>query len=78
MEYITLLIIWGIRGWICHHAQKYIKANNKYIKNYDKNKESTYLKYWDLNNLYGSSMSQKLPIIEFEWVKDISQWMKIS
>ena len=78
MEYITLLIICGIRDRICRYAKKYIKANNKYIKNYDKNKESSYLKYWDVNNLYGSSMSQKFPIIEFEWVKDISQLMKIS
>ena len=35
----------GIRG--------YVKANNKYIKNYDKNKELSYLKYWDVNNWYG-------------------------
>ena len=42
----TLLMIEkGIRG--------YVKANNKYIKNYDKNKESSYLKYWDVNNWYG-------------------------
>ena len=31
------------------------------MKNYDKNKESLYLKYWDINNLYGWGMSQKLP-----------------
>ena len=39
----------GIRGGIC----QYEKANNKYMKHYDKNKESSYLKYWGANNLYG-------------------------
>ena len=32
---------------------KYVKANNKCIKDYDKNKKSSYIQYWDVNNLYG-------------------------
>ena len=40
----------GIRGGICHSIYRYAKANDKYMKYYDKNKESTYLKYWDVNN----------------------------
>ena len=36
----------------------HLKASNKYIKDYDKNKEASYLKYWDLNNLHGWAMSQ--------------------
>ena len=45
------------------------------MKNYDKNKESSYLQYWDLNNLYSWEMSQKLPLYNFfEWIKDISQF----
>ena len=36
------------------------------MKDYDKNKESLYLKNWDLNNLYGWAMSQKLPVNNFE------------
>ena len=43
----------GIRGEICHSIYQYAKANNKYIKDYDKNIESPYIKYWDVNNLYG-------------------------
>ena len=41
----------GIIGGICHAVHWHIKANNKYMKDYDKNKESSYLKYWDANNL---------------------------
>ena len=43
----------GIRGGICLSIYRYIKANNKYMKDYDKNKEWPYLQYWDINNLYG-------------------------
>ena len=40
------------------------------MKDYDKNKESLYLKYWDGNNLYGWAMSQKLPVNNFQWIED--------
>ena len=42
------------------------------MKNCDKNKESSYLQYWDVNNLYGWIMSQKRPINDFERIKDTS------
>ena len=49
-----------IRGGICNAIHQYPKANNKYMKDYDKNKESSYLKYWDVNNLCDWAMLQKL------------------
>ena len=42
----------GIRKGKCHSIYQYTKANNKYMNDYDKNKESLYLQYWDINNLY--------------------------
>ena len=63
-----------ITGGICNSIHRYAKANNKYMKNYDKNKESSYLNHWDLYNLNGWVMSQKLPTFNFKWVKDISQF----
>ena len=63
----------GIRGGICHGIHRYTKANRKYIKDYDKNKESLYLKYWGVNNLYGWAMSRKLPVNKLELVEDTSK-----
>ena len=53
---------------------RYAKANNKYMKDYNKGKESSYLKYWDVNNLYGLAMSQKLPVNKFEQTEETSQF----
>ena len=44
------------------------------MKNYAKNRESSYLKYWDVNNLYGWAMSQKSPLNDFKRVEDISEF----
>ena len=48
-----------IREGICYSIYRYLKANNRYMKDYDKNKESPYIQYWDINNLYGWKMPQK-------------------
>ena len=69
-DYVMLMIIEkGIRGEICEATHRYAKANNEYMKNYDKNNESSYIEYLDANNLYGWAMSQKLPVNGFKWVK---------
>ena len=49
---MLLMVDNGIRGGIYHAIHWYAKANNKFMKDYDENKESSYLKYWDVNNLY--------------------------
>ena len=42
----------GMCGGVSCITTRYSKANNKYVKDYDKNKENTYITYWDVNNLY--------------------------
>ena len=59
---------------IGHSIYRYAKANNKCMKDYDKNKELSYVQYWDVNNLYGWTISQKLPVNNLEWIKDTSQF----
>ena len=49
---MLLMVEKGIRGGTCHSIYRYAKANNKYMKGYDENKESSYLQYWDVKNLY--------------------------
>ena len=56
----------GITGGICHAVHRYAKANNRYTKDYDESKESSYIQYLDANNLYGTAMSEKLPINGFK------------
>ena len=64
----------GIRGDICHSIYQHAKPNNKYMKDYDKKKESSYIQYWDVNNFYDWAMLQKLPVNNFEWIKDTSHF----
>ena len=63
----------GIRGGITHISKRYAEANNKYMKDYDPDKESTFIQYLDANNLYGWAMSQNLPTHGFNWMKNITK-----
>ena len=58
----------GIRGGICHSIHRYAKANNKHMKNYNKEEEPSYIQYLDANNLYGWAMSKKIPVNGFRWL----------
>ena len=71
--HMLLSIEEGIRGGMCHAVHRYAKANNKYMKNYDKKEESLYIQYLDANNLYGWAMSQKLPVGGFKWIDEVSK-----
>ena len=66
---MLLMVEKETRGGICQAIHRYAKANNKYMKNYDKDIISSYLMYLDANNLYGWAMSQKLPVNGFKWVE---------
>ena len=59
---MLLLVEKGSRDGICCAIHRYVNANNKYMKDYDESKESSYLNYWDVNN--------------FEWIEEFSQFSK--
>ena len=54
---MLMMIEKGIRGGMCDAIYRYAKANNKYMKDYNKNIESSHLEYLDANNLYGWALS---------------------
>ena len=63
----------GIRGGICHAILRYAKANNKCMKDYNKDEEESFLQYNDANNLYVFAMPETLPVDGFEWMKNLSK-----
>ena len=65
---MQLFIEKGLRGGISYIAHRYAKANNKYMENYNPEKDDSYLMYLDANNLYGWAMSQRLPTGNFKWL----------
>lgn len=53
LELLTdIKVLFMVRGVICHSINRYAKPNNIYMKDYDRNKESSYLKHLNINNLY--------------------------
>ena len=65
-----LFIEKGMRGGISYIAKIYCKANNKYMKCYDSSEESEFIIYLDEISLYGWTMGQYLPCIEFKCLKN--------
>ena len=63
----------GIRGGISRKSKRYAVVNNKYMKDYNPNEESTYIQYLDANNLYGWAMSQQLPTHGFKWMRNLTK-----
>ena len=66
---MLLMVEKGIGG-VCHPIYWYAKANNKYMKDYDQSKESSYIPYLDANNLYVWTISQKLPVNTTQFNED--------
>ena len=71
---VLIMVEKFIREGICQSIYQYTKINKKYLKDYDKNKESLNLQYWDVNNSYDWVMPQELPVNNFKWIKDTSQF----
>ena len=69
---MLLMVEEGIRGGRCNSIHRHANANNKYMENYNKNEELSYIQHLDANSLYGWAMSQKLPVNNFKWVEDTS------
>ena len=70
---MLLMVEKVIRGGICHAILRRAKANNKYIKDYNKGEEESFLQYDHANNLYGFAMVQSLPVDGFDRVEDLSK-----
>ena len=63
---ILLMVEKWVRGGICHFINRYATANNKYMKDFDKSKAWSYLRYCEI--------SQTLPGTNSEWAEDISEF----
>ena len=59
---------------ITYITKRYAEANNKYINDCDPKKQSTFISYLDMNNLYGWAMSEYLPCGRFKLLKKIDKF----
>ena len=65
-----------IIGGICHVIHQFTDTHNKYMKDFDPDKESYYLVYLDVNSLYGWAMSEALPLNYFQRNKNTFRFDK--
>jgi hypothetical protein len=73
-EGMVLVFEKGIRGGISVITHRHSKANNPYMKGYNKKQKNIYNIYLDMNNLYGAAMSKSLPVDNFKWDDDLSKF----
>ena len=60
----------GIRGGYSNCHKNYSKANHKYLPDFDPNNPSIFIVYWDINSMYASAMTKKLPYGNFKWLSE--------
>ena len=68
---MLLMVEKGIRGGISQCCKRYCEANNKYLSNFNSERESNYVMYLDANNLYGWALSESLPYGNFKWLTEM-------
>ena len=71
---IYLFIHKGLRGGISYIGKRYSEANEKFMKNYNPTKPSTFISCLDMNNLYGWAMSNYLPCGGFKYLKNADRF----
>ena len=72
-----MLLMVKKEGGTCHTIHRYAKANNKHMKSWDENEESTCMQYLGADNQYRWVMSQKLPVIVINGKKYIEIWWNV-
>ncbi|XP_024887727.1 uncharacterized protein LOC112464775 [Temnothorax curvispinosus] len=65
---MVLFVERGIRGGLSQCSLRYARANNRHVPTHDSSQPTTYLMYYDVNNLYGWAMSESLPYANFQWL----------